>query len=191
MENRDEIGDILYQFHRLFVGFDEIRSELCVVDSVNEENRVCDLVTLDNKKLTAVRLESTYEINADGSSTSSDAKGVLVIPKVGSYVIVDYMDKNSPYVSKFSEIDKIISKQGEMILNSDEYGGLVNAKELKIQLDKLQSKVDVIINAITSSAVLAGDGGAVFKTNMTAVLQTAIDADFSNLENEDIKHGSN
>ena len=109
-------------------------------------------------------------------------KCLLIIPKVNSYVLIGRIEGSDAwYLQQTTEVD-------EIHLAGKKYKS-VNGETLQTQLNKLQAKVDLIINAITSSAVTTGDGGLAFKSNMAAVLSAAIDADFSQILNDKILHG--
>ncbi len=84
----------------------------------------------------------------------------------------------------------IARKSGNLELNGTDFGGIVKADELKTQLAKMTTRIDGIINAIKTAAVAPQDGGATFKTNMIAVLETLINKeDFSNIKNDKVQHG--
>lgn len=63
-----------------------------------------------------------------------------------------------------------------------------NATELKKQLTTMSARIDGIINAITSSAVAPQDGGATYKSNMSAIVSALQKEDFSNMIDDKIKH---
>lgn len=63
-----------------------------------------------------------------------------------------------------------------------------NATELKNQLITMSARIDGIINAIKSSAVAPQDGGATYKSNMSAIVSALQKEDFSNMIDDKIKH---
>ena len=63
-----------------------------------------------------------------------------------------------------------------------------NAPDLKKQLTTMSARIDGIINAITSSAVAPQDGGATYKSNMSAIVSALQKEDFSNMIDDKIKH---
>lgn len=63
-----------------------------------------------------------------------------------------------------------------------------NASELQSQLNKCKARIDAIINALKSSAVAPQDGGATYKTNITAALSGLTSEDYSNIIDNKIKH---
>jgi hypothetical protein len=83
---------------------------------------------------------------------------------------------------------KVVLNNGKMSFNGESFGGIVNAKELKTQIDKNTEVLKALQNIFTSWVPVASDGGAALKTASTAFvnLQTA---DLSGIENNKIKHG--
>nr|DAW73765.1 MAG TPA: hypothetical protein [Bacteriophage sp.] len=63
-----------------------------------------------------------------------------------------------------------------------------NATELQTQLNKCKARIDGIINALKSSAVAPQDGGATYKTNITAALSGLTAEDYSKIIDNKIKH---
>ena len=63
-----------------------------------------------------------------------------------------------------------------------------NASELQSQLNKCKARIDAIINALKSSAVAPQDGGATYRTNITAALSGLTSEDYSNIIDDKIKH---
>lgn len=63
-----------------------------------------------------------------------------------------------------------------------------NASNLKQELTKMSARIDSIIQAISSSVVAAGDGGATYKSNMALALRALQKEDFSQMIDDKIKH---
>lgn len=84
---------------------------------------------------------------------------------------------------------KIDLNESEILLNGDTYGGLTKHDALVSELNKLKTQVSSIISAFGASAVTPGDGGATFKAALVAATSTLPGADFSNLKNDNVKHG--
>ena len=85
----------------------------------------------------------------------------------------------------------IAREDGTVELFGKEEGGVVKAKELEIQLNKLSKRVDGIIDALKNAVTGAQDGGAAYKAQIVALLATLIDKeDFSSLESEKVLHGT-
>ena len=139
---------------------------------IGVSGNTCDVRTIDtDAEIGEVRLQ------ADASN------GVLIVPVVGSVVIVAPLYDAEFIVLMYSAVDSIKMLDGS-------YGGLVKAPELKTQLDKTNEVVNAIVNALTTWTPVANDGGAALKTAATAAIGTKVVGDYSNIENEDITHGT-
>jgi phage gp45-like len=93
--------------------------------------------------------------------------------------------------SKASGNITLIGENGNIELFGTDAGGVVKAKELKTQLDKLTARVDGIMDALKNSATAAQDGGATYKGQIVAMLATLVDKEnFSNIESEKVLHGT-
>jgi phage gp45-like len=80
---------------------------------------------------------------------------------------------------------------GSVELFGKDLGGLVKVEELKTNLDKLTARVDGIMDALKNSPTAAYDGGASYKSAISAFLATLIDKeDFSNIESKKVFHGT-
>lgn len=114
----------------------------CTVDSVSVSARTCDCTTLDGIKISGVRLMSTVD------------DGVLIIPAVGSDLIVGYTKKIVPFVCQFSSVDKVLVitgdttieiKDGLVKFNDGSFDGLVKIKDLVTKLNNIETKLNTII----------------------------------------------
>lgn len=84
------------------------------------------------------------------------------------------------------------SSKKTITMDGDNFGGLCKTPELVKQLGYLTTRVDTIINALSNSATGSQDGGAAYKTGITSILETIKNKeDFSQIENDNIKHGDN
>ena len=107
--------------------------------------------------------------STDGAPELKDGDAVLW-SKDGGFVIV--------------RADKTIE------LNGTDFGGLIKIEELKKELAKMTARIDGIINAVKTAAVSPQDGGATFKANMVASLETLVNKEnFSQIENKKVQHG--
>jgi len=85
----------------------------------------------------------------------------------------------------------ITRENGTVELYGTDAGGIVKAKELKDQLDKLSTRVDGIIDALKNSATAAQDGGATYKAQITIALNLLTNKEnFSDLESKKVLHGT-
>jgi phage gp45-like len=85
----------------------------------------------------------------------------------------------------------VAREDGTVELFGKKEGGIVKAKELETQLNKLTARVDGIMDALKNSQTAAQDGGATYKAQIAAMLATLTNKeDFSNLESEKVLHGT-
>lgn len=154
-----------------------------------------------------VRLMATIDENDEG---------VLVTPVKGSFVAITYLDASEgaeAVVVMYSEIEVIVEKgkkatfkrdlsKGKFDLNLEEFdlmlkkftinngtnGGLVNIEPLKQDLTKIQVFLSTLVAAIAGAAITPGDGGAAFKSALSAAISTLPLPLVSGLEDKKITH---
>lgn len=83
---------------------------------------------------------------------------------------------------------KLLLKDGKMTINGETFGGIVNAIELKTQVDKNTAVLEAIKTVFQSWVTVPNDGGASLKTASAAFVSLDT-ADLSNIQNDKIKHG--
>lgn len=83
---------------------------------------------------------------------------------------------------------KIHLKDGKMTINGDSCGGVVNAIELKTQVDKNTLILEKIQQVFNTWVPAPQDGGSALKS-LVSQFSALPRADLSNIENEKIKHG--
>lgn len=111
-------------------------------------------------------------------------KGFWAIPKVGSDVLVGFID-NEPYVEMYSEVDSIV-------LKGKTFGGLIKIDDLKTQSDTQHNAIKAaIIAALTpldaQLIALGQAGGGVTALNGSWASVLALNK--TTLENTNVKHG--
>lgn len=84
---------------------------------------------------------------------------------------------------------KLDLNEDEILLNGDSFGGLTKHDALVSELNVLKNQVSSIISAFGAAAVVAGDGGATLKTSLVTATSTLPGPDFSDLKNNNVKHG--
>lgn len=121
-------------------------------------------------------------------------------PKIGSMALVGAIHNGEAcFMISCEEIEafeltdqsgfKFNLNNGLLLINGDELGGIVNAKELKTQLDKNTLILQNIQTVFNSWTPVANDGGASLKALVTAFTSLQR-ANLSNIENPKIKHGN-
>lgn len=159
-----------------------------VVDSVSIETRSCSVTTISND--VEVELPNVW-LMADIDN------GQLIVPKVGSTVLIANNSQLQPFVLMFSEIDSawwVVGNSqfkitdGLIQANDGSNGGLTITPELKKQLDKTNTVLTAIANTLQTWTPVAGDGGAALKAAIIAALTGKTVGDFSNIEDKKFTH---
>ncbi len=160
-----------------------------------------EVISVDTTKALAKVLhdELTYDVKLK-SIVDSKTQHLLLIPKIRSkiFCIPEGNSQERFLAVAYNEIERVELSIGStsvliddsgITFNEGENGGLTITPDLVNNLDKLTARVDGIINAIRNAAVVAGDGGAGFKTNMAISLSLLTDKeDFSGIESSNILH---
>lgn len=146
----------------------------------------------------------TIELNEAfpyGFITKAKKGKVIVFTNGGNFDSVEILPISSTqYAPKIEEGDvciyaegeaKIILHEDEIYLNGNDLGGLIKIKELKKELEKNNQILQALLNVISSSVISeAGNGAA---SSLQAAFKIALAGktvgDFSNIENEKVKHG--
>jgi len=167
--------------HRLVDEKLAIQVQLAKVVSVDETAMTCD-ATIDNLEVFDIRLRSVID---------SQDKGVLVVPKLGSYVLVGLIDNKieSAFVCGFGEVDKVRIMCDDIEFNGGEFGGLVKSQEVANEVNELKDEINALKNIINTWLPVAADGGLALKTLLTTWLNPMSLALKENLENEKVTHG--
>ena len=104
----------------------EVAKVLSVDGAACKVSRVRDGMVIDKVRLNAI--------------TTSD-KGVVVVPKTGTYVLVSRMGENGWFVSQCGEAESItIDAETKIVFNGGHFGGLVRIGDL---IDELNSLVEI------------------------------------------------
>jgi len=76
-----------------------------------------------------------------------------------------------------------------LMLNGDQFGGLLKAVQFLSEFAKLKETVDALVSGFQSWTPVPTDGGAALKTLMTSQLAGKTTGTYTNLINETITHG--
>ena len=180
MNTRDILREICKQ--------EQIFSEVCTVDKVYDTT--CDVTSvLHENPIKNVKL-----------SAYTDAKeGIIIKPRVNSYVLVTFTDRLHGFVSMVAEIDSKSIKIGNTTLSMDKDNiifnggglkGLVKLEDLVDRLNKIEKDINSLKQDFTTWTPVPNDGGGALKTATSswAAQQLELTKD-SDIENTKITHG--
>ncbi|MDE5424029.1 hypothetical protein L3073_17575 [Ancylomarina sp. DW003] len=160
------------------------------VESVDIETQTCTVIREDAPKLFGVRLNATIAEYTDR---------LILKPKKDSMVLLGIIenDVNEAYLLACSELEEIslnienqsllINKEG-FVFNEGELGGLIKIEELRTQLDKLTARVNAIFDGFSKLILDPPQKGSVSVTNGLKAITSPSTEDFSNIEDEKVKH---
>jgi len=164
------------------------------VVSIEKDTHTITVLDVYGTKIPDVRLKSVIK-NGDA---------IILYPAVGSIVQISPIGKEDTAeykVMAVEEIQALEAKIGNITLdydadgirlNGDTLGGLVNAKELKKQVDRNTKVLKGLVNALNVWVPATGtpDSGALLKTAFVESGVSALPlADLGNIENEKVTHG--
>lgn len=142
--------------------------KLCTVTSVDRATRTVDCEPLD---------ESAPILGVSLQGDQEGDNGFLLLPKVGSYVIVGLVDgQDTGAVLLTDELDALEVKIGDqsltitaegIIFNGGELGGLVNVEGLTSRLNAIEADINDLKQALTSWIPISGDGGGALKGSIS------------------------
>jgi len=164
---------------------DKVRMLVGTVQSI--EGNTCTCTVDDEMPLPNVQLQAGI------------CDGWLLVPVIGSTVMILYSTQNNPIVVLYSDIDKAylqvgdssieILNDGSITFNDGALGGLVEANPLVAKLNNLESKVNQLIstfNAHTHGVVSIGSPTTITTTPVSGTLTPTKVVD---IENTKITHG--
>jgi hypothetical protein len=154
----------------------------CIVKSVSADPAdglmICDCAPIDGSAIIEdVKLCADYNDTSNGT-------GVIFEPTPGSIVIVSFKSDSDAYVS-------MVSPVAHIYLNGNDFGGIPNAIELKTQLDKNNQLLNHLITVIKGIPINEPGSGApsALQAALSAAIATDTIGDFSNIQNDSVKHG--
>lgn len=178
-ESKKNIGELL----RMIVDdpTKEIYSIVAEVTELNETERTVDVTPLNgDAEIFGVRLQSSISLNT----------GLVIFPKVGSVVIVTFLNKLTGYVSTFSEIDKIyINSENEIVFNDGQNNGIVKISPLVNKLNAIENDINQLKSLFSSWTPIPNDGGLALKGIVSSWSGNQIQpTQTTDIENDKIKH---
>jgi len=128
----------------------EYYAKSCKVLEVDEATRTCDVEPYDGTA-------AVYNVRLQ--ATESGEKGLVLIPVVGSGVLVVFISKSRAFVALSEEVDKIVLVCKDMGVDSDlitynggEFGGWFKAPKVNDELNKMKDRMAQLEIALTTFA---------------------------------------
>lgn len=155
------------------------------VVSVDETTRTCVVSAISGKGQS--KIENVLLMPAIDD-------GMYLVPAIDSTVFVSYSTHNQPFVSLFSELQKVVFIVGDytlqmtssgIVLNGGLLGGLVKVSDLTTKLNNLENKVNALLTAYNSHIHPATSGTT--SPTATQVAGTLTPTVQNDIENTKIK----
>jgi len=172
----------------------ELFSVVGKVTAVDESKRTVDVEPLNgDAEIFNCRIQSAIE---------SD-KGVAIVPKKNSVVIVSFISKNHAFVTATNEIEKILIdiplidgvvddikiKDTKIVLNDGNNDGIVKVIELTDKLNAIERDINSLKSIFQSWIPTPQDGGSALKSASASwYAQTITETQKTDIENDKIKH---
>jgi hypothetical protein len=167
---------------RKLANISNVSTLACKVESVNINDKTCYCIPINgDADIPNVRIMAQNE------------KGFLLVPKVGSVVIISFLTDSDAYISMVSEVS-------EIQLNGDNYDGLVKINDLVTKLNNAENRINLIVTdlqaisiaaAATTTAPVLGSTLAGFINSAIANLAVPLTPTIKiDLENNTVKHGN-
>jgi hypothetical protein len=171
MSDKRQIKEAIERLSGTFMQ-DSVKLFLASVDSVNEAERTCDVTPLTDNATTSYPSVLLMAESDDG---------VLIVPTIGSNVIVNVSKRGVAYVCMFSEVDKVtIITKTLTQFNDGSFGGLVKVQELVDKINRLENTFNNHVHV----GVTVGTASTGFTATPIAPITTKTD-----IENDKITHG--
>jgi hypothetical protein len=143
---------------------DELYAKICTVLSVDEDSKTCDLKPVDDSgELFDIPFNANVEVD-----------GLINQPKVGSDVLVVFLDKHNAQICNVSALDKSYLKIGTVEYKVDATGFM-----LKKQNENLQKLMYDLLTTIKAMSFTTNTGNTINLIN--AADFTALQTRFNNL----------
>lgn len=138
--------------------------QLCIVDAVDRSARTVDCTPLD---------DSAPLLGCNLQACQGSKHGLIVYPKVGSYVLVGLLEGLSAgLVLLTDEVDEVEIKIGErslqmtsegIVCNGGQLGGLIKIEGLTSRLNAIEDDINRLKQTLSTWTPIPSDGGAALK----------------------------
>lgn len=184
-------------------------SLVCTVDAVDKDARTVDCTPLD---------EGAPLLGVNLQANQGSKFGIVVFPRVGSYVVVGFVADGSAGVVLLTDdvesVEVVISEStarieadeegvhvrmgddtsaeltGEgVILNGGSFGGMVKAEQLTQRINAIEKDINTLKNVFSAWVITPNDGGAALKLAASTWADSPLTlTQRSDYENGKVKH---
>jgi hypothetical protein len=164
---------------------DKVRIVVGTVESI--QGNTCTCTINDQSILPAVNLQAGV------------CDGILIIPSIGSTVVIMYSTQINPFVVLYSDIDKAYLQvglasiemlaDGSITLNDGTDGGLVKGDPLVEKLNNLENKVNDLITTFNTHTHNVISVGSPTATAIPTISGELTPTKASEIESQSIKYG--
>jgi hypothetical protein len=168
--------------------------QLCIVKSVDEAKSMCECEPVNGGAPYFARLRALIEV---------EDKSPLIVPVKDSVVIVATFSKNSAeaFVLGYTEVEKIYFKNskggyinipdGSVVVNGDNYGGIIIVDKLIDELKKVNDLLQGVLSVINGAPVTEPGNGSpsALQLALKGVVAGKALPQYQSITNEKVKHG--
>lgn len=179
----------------------ELRNLLKKIGKNPDPFYLAEVVSVDVANKTAVCKDLQREVSQVVSlQPTANDNGMLVYPKVGSWVVVGQTDDNGngfvlmceefdAFELRLNDVQMVLNDEG-ISFNGGKLGGLAKVKELVDELKKVNDFIEAFKNVLAGAPVAEAGNGA--PSALQIALNTALGAmqlpTYQSIENEKVKH---
>ena len=138
-----EIKKHIFSLSDQYMANKKIYGQICKVIFVDENQRLCDVTPINGDSDREVRIQASLNLT----------EGVYIKPKVGSYVLIDYINIETGVITSYSEIEDVVIKT----VNSGEIR-IFDKILIKNNNEDLKSIMNDILTAIQQITVPTPSG---------------------------------
>lgn len=154
---------------------DQVYSVVGTVTEVDEAARVCTVQPLNgDAELFDVRLQAELD--------SED--GLVLIPAVGSWVVVTFLEQNTGYVAATGKVDKVMWKVEGQKLEFSKSGLSLSSDQATYtdQVEKMMDTINALIDTLLQFQLATNMGPTVSVMPQVVALLNQHKADFSQVK---------
>jgi hypothetical protein len=164
---------------------DRVKMMVGIVDSI--EGNTCTCIISDQMPLSGVQLQAAV------------CDGWLLVPSIGSTVVIMYSTRNDPFIALYSDIDRAylqvgiasieLLNNGSITFNDGTDGGLVKGDPLVQKLNNLENKVNELITTFNSHTHNVIAIGSPTVTAIPTISGTLTPTNAVDIESQSIRYG--